>query len=273
MSKLKELLPFKRPFTRNQLWAWLFVFFTLIASVQYFQYYIFYNSSYPFPYLANLTNSYGTFYIYWLFLPLIFRASKYMFNGEKSVFKRVLTFLIVALGVASIHIFIMHMLGWLRIYRWTTDPFWGAYRFLLSKWLHIELMAYVGIVFAWRGLVYRAPLGGHSEKHYLSQIKVKESGVVSFVPVDEVRWIEAYDNYIKVWVKDRFYLVRMPLKEIAKQLDPTSFKRIHRSALVAIKEVSGIRQGGGQYQVLLSDETELKLSRTFKKELESALQV
>ena len=273
MHSLKSLIVWRRPITQKQLLVWLFLFFTLIASVQYFQYYIFYNSSYPFPYLANLTNSYGTFYIYCLLLPVIFRVSKYTFQGDLPLFKTVLVHLLVAFCVAAVHIFNMHLLGWLRTYRWATDPFWSTYRFLVSKWLHIELMAYIGIVFAWRGLVYQAPSNLHDASKYLSQIKVKEGGVVSFVPVSEVRWIEAYDNYIKVWVKDKFHLVRMPLKEITNQLDPKNFKRIHRSALVAIKEVSGIKQGGGQYQVLLRDDTQLKLSRTFKKDLESALQI
>ena len=273
MNSLKSFLVWQRPMTQKQLLAWLFLFFTLIASVQYFQYYIFYNSSYPFPYVANLTNSYGTFYIYWLFLPLIFKVSQHTFQGKHQLFRTVLAHLFTALSVAAIHIFIMHLLGWLRIYHWTTDPFWGTYRFLVSKWLHIELMAYIGIVFAWRGLVYKAPSNTHDITRYLSQIKIKEGGIVSFVPVNEVRWIEAYDNYIKVWVKDRFHLVRMPLKEIANQLDPRSFKRIHRSTLVSIREVTGIKQGGGQYEVLLRDDTRLKLSRTFKKDLEVALQV
>ena len=166
----------------------------------------------------------------------------------------------------------MHLLNWMQIYRWTDDSFLGMYRFLLSKWLHIELMIYIVMVFVWRGLVYRVVIEDNPKPTYLSQIKVKEAGVLSFVPVEEVRWIEAYDNYIKVWVKGQFHLVRKPLKVVEDQLNPKSFLRIHRSTLVAIREVAAIRQGGGQYEVVLHDQTTLKLSRTFKKDLELALQ-
>lgn len=262
-----------RPMTQKRLWTLLFFFFNLIATVQFLQYYIFYNSSYPFPYTTNLINSYGTFYVYSWCIPLVFFATKYGFSNRARLSKVIGFHLITALMVSCVHLFIMHLLNWLQIYQWTEDPFWSSYRYLLSKWLHIELMAYVALVFAWRFLVFKSPEVKTEKPMYWSQIRVKESGLVSYISVKDIRWIEAYDNYIKVWVENQFHLVRMPLKDVAAVLDPQEFKRIHRSAIVAIKEVAAIKQGGGQYEVLLHDKSTLKLSRTFKKEIEVALQV
>nr|WP_236017315.1 LytTR family DNA-binding domain-containing protein [Roseivirga sp. E12] len=122
-------------------------------------------------------------------------------------------------------------------------------------------------------MVFKRENGGVPKPEYWTQIKIKESGLVSFLSVDDIRWIEAYDNYIKVWVSDRFHLVRMPLKEIETKLDSEHFKRIHRSTIVALEEVVAIRQGNGQYEVLLKDQTTLKLSRSFKKSIEDSIKV
>jgi len=260
--------------SQKRLLLWVFLTFTLIASIQFLQYYIFYNSSYPFPYVANLINSFGTFYTYLILLPLLFFSTKTIFSNLKNPLSRTLQLMLSGLLVSMLHLFVMHILNWLQIYQWTEDPFWSLYRFLISKWLHFELTGYFLFVLAWRFLVFEKKESQVSEPQYWTQIKVKESGLVSFVPVEEIRWIEAYDNYIKVRTKtDKLHLVRMPLREVEAKLNSDQFKRIHRSTIVAIKEVVAIHQDNGQYRVLLKDNCTLKLSRTFKKSIEDSIRV
>ncbi|OEK00745.1 hypothetical protein BFP97_04130 [Roseivirga sp. 4D4] len=260
--------------SQKRLLLWVFHSFTLIAGIQFLQYYIFYNSSYPFPYTANLVNSFGTFYTYLLLLPLVFYSAKSAFSNLENRVQRMLLLVLSGLLVSMLHLFVMHFVNWLQIYQWTEDPFWNSYRFLISKWLHFELIAYFLFVLAWRFLVFEKKGSEASKPEYWTQIKVKEAGLVSFVPVEEIRWIEAYDNYIKVRTKkDKFHLVRMPLREIEAKLDSGHFKRIHRSTIVAIREVVAIHQDNGQYRVLLEDNSTLKLSRTFKKSIEDSIRV
>lgn len=264
----------ERPMSQKRLMLLVFLLFTLIASIQFLQYYIFYNSSYPFPYVANLINSFGTFYAYFILLPLLFASTKFVFIKLSNPFQRTLILIFSGLLMSLLHLFVMHLLNWLQIYQWAVDPFWGLYRFLLSKWLHFELLFYFLFVLAWRFLVFEKKVASREKTQYWTQLKVKEAGMVSFIPVEEIRWIEAYDNYIKIRTNaDKFHLVRMPLKELETKLDADQFKRIHRSVIVAIKEVVAIHQDSGQYRVLLKDHSTLKLSRTFKKSVEDSIRV
>ena len=67
-------------------------------------------------------------------------------------------------------------------------------------------------------------------------IPAAESGsqgaLVRMVPVDDVLVLEAADKYVRVLTARHEYLVRLPLRELAQQLDPEVFWQIHRGALV-----------------------------------------
>ncbi len=281
MDNAELPLLMRKPWSEKRLMKWLFAFITAIASIQFFQYYIFYNSSYPFPYLQNLTASYGAFYTYFLFVPIIFGVARFSNRKIDGILPSILFHLIIGGLIAITHLWLIHLLGWLQIYKWAEESYWISFRFLLSKWLHFEVLIYGFVVFIWRGLDYvkwtqlkHGQETGEPEKtedNFLRNIKVKEGTNINYISMDQVRWIEAYDNYIKLRVNGRYYLVRRTLSGIEKQLPPKQFQRVHRSVIVAIAEVENIRVEGGNYQVILKDQTSLKLSRTYKEALETRL--
>jgi LytTr DNA-binding domain-containing protein len=271
----------RNPWTEKRLLKWLFLFATIIASIQFLQYYIFYNSSYPFPYLKNITASFGSFYTYFLFIPLIFKASNFAHKRLTKSWQIIVFHLIVAGLLSAFHLLFIHFLGWLQIYQWTDVSFFNSYRFLLSKWLHFEILIYGFIVFVWRGLDYirwnqvkqteeiAEPESAGND--FLTRIKIKDGKDTNFISIEQIRWIEAYDNYIKIMVNDRYFLVRKTISGIEKQLNPDLFQRIHRSQIVAMKEVKSLRSDTANHQVILTDQTSLKLSRTYKEQIEERL--
>ena len=94
------------------------------------------------------------------------------------------------------------------------------------------------------------------------RIVLKNAGRVSFLKVDEVDWIEAEGNYVRLHVGPHSHLIRETMKGISARLDPDRFIRIHRSTIVnadRIKELHPLFHG--EYAVILRDGTRLTASR------------
>lgn len=87
------------------------------------------------------------------------------------------------------------------------------------------------------------------------------------VPVasDDVDWIEAAGDYVRLHVGQTSHLLRETMKGIEEQLDPGPFVRIHRSTIVNVERIRELRPHfNREYVVVLHDGTELKLSRGYR---------
>jgi len=99
---------------------------------------------------------------------------------------------------------------------------------------------------------------------------VKGDGQMYFVAVDDIDWIEAYGNYVRLHVDKGVHLIRETLGNIERKLDPTRFARVHRSSVVNLDRVARMDLwGAGDYVVLLKDGTKLKLSRWYRSRIEA----
>lgn len=103
------------------------------------------------------------------------------------------------------------------------------------------------------------------EQKYLERIMVKEGGRVLFLRTEDLNWIEAEGNYVRLHLGKESHLMRETMNNLAARLDSARFLRIHRSALVNIERVKELQpMFGGDYIVLLHDGTQLTLSRTYR---------
>jgi len=102
----------------------------------------------------------------------------------------------------------------------------------------------------------------NGEKRHPKRLVVKSSGRVYFLKIDEIDWIEAEGNYVRLHVGANSHLLRETMKGMEGALDPDRFIRIHRSTIVnteRIKELQPLFHG--EYAVLLQDGTRLVASR------------
>ncbi|MBV8859110.1 MAG: response regulator transcription factor [Acidobacteria bacterium] len=107
---------------------------------------------------------------------------------------------------------------------------------------------------------------------YLTRFMVKVGGRVIFINPSDVDWIEADNYYIKLHVSGRAHLLRLSMKELEERLDPKTFWRTHRSAIINLDRVKELHQHpSGEYVVVLRDGTELKLSRARRERLQELL--
>jgi|SRR5215213_8010073 len=117
----------------------------------------------------------------------------------------------------------------------------------------------------------RAPAEA-GRKPFLRRFKIKSDGRVIFIKAADVDWISAEDYYVKLHIGAKTLLLRMSMNELEETLDPKGFLRIHRSVIVNFDRVKELRQHpNGEYVVVLTDGTELKLSRSRRERLEQLL--
>ena len=92
------------------------------------------------------------------------------------------------------------------------------------------------------------------------------------MPVEEIHWIEAADNYVRLHLAERVVLMREPLAHLVGRLDSERFVRIHRSHAVAVERVVELRSGArGDRELVLRGGMVLAVSRRFRADLNRAL--
>ena len=98
----------------------------------------------------------------------------------------------------------------------------------------------------------------------LRWIRASKGDLVHQIPVDDVVYFQASDKYTCVMTREGESLVRIPLTELAGQLDTEVFWQIHRGTVVNMNEVAATRRDlGGRVFVQLKDGKELAVSRAY----------
>lgn len=92
------------------------------------------------------------------------------------------------------------------------------------------------------------------------------------VPIASIIWLEAERDYVRIHTDAGSHLARTTLNGLAKQLDPETFHRIHRSSIVALKSVTGLkRRSWGLTSVTLTTGVEVPVGRPYLRELKQRL--
>lgn len=104
------------------------------------------------------------------------------------------------------------------------------------------------------------------------RIVVRKGDRILFLDPEEVDWVEAADNYVRLHCGEESHLVRKTMAEMEEELPGDRFLRIHRSSIVDLTSVRALeRREHGDYDVVLKDGTRRRLSRSRQKELERRL--
>ncbi|HKP85723.1 MAG TPA: LytTR family DNA-binding domain-containing protein [Blastocatellia bacterium] len=110
------------------------------------------------------------------------------------------------------------------------------------------------------------------KQDYAERLIIKTNGRVVFLRTEEIDWIEAEGNYVRLHVGKDSYLQRDTIGGLESKLDPAQFPRIHRSAIVNIDRVQELRPWfQGDYCVILRGGKELPLSRNYWEKLRQIL--
>ena len=106
------------------------------------------------------------------------------------------------------------------------------------------------------------PLDHRGPVQAMGRIAVKLRGRTVIVRVEDIDWLEARDNYVRLHVGGAHYLVRGTISSFEMRLDPRRFLRIHRGALVSIDRIVEVRSGLRGETVVLTTGVQLPVGPT-----------
>jgi len=115
---------------------------------------------------------------------------------------------------------------------------------------------------------------GQEESHpYVRRLPVRRSGgVILYLAVEQLDWVEAADQYVRLHAGKERYLVRESMRCLESWLDPKRFLRIHRSVIVNLMRVRELRSESPKerWAVLVNGKS-LQVSQGRWKALQDAL--
>jgi two-component system LytT family response regulator len=101
--------------------------------------------------------------------------------------------------------------------------------------------------------------------HYTTRIVFKSRGRIVFLPVSDIRWISAEENYVRICTQNETHLLRETMARLEEKLDPDMFLRVHRSSIVNLQHVKEVRtEADGEYAVVLVNGEKLTMSRGYR---------
>jgi two-component system, LytTR family, response regulator len=104
------------------------------------------------------------------------------------------------------------------------------------------------------------------------RLVVKSGGRLFFLRTDEIDWVEASGNYVRLHVGTTSHLLRETMNAIEGRLDPEKFFRIHRCRIVNMERIQEMQPWlNGEYAVVLRTGTRLTLSRGYREKLQERL--
>ena len=110
------------------------------------------------------------------------------------------------------------------------------------------------------------------EPQRLDRLVVKSGGRVFFLRTQEIDWIEAAGNYVRLHLGEDSHLFRETMNNMEGRLDAQRFVRIHRSRIVNADRIKEMQPWfNGEYVVVLQNGTRLTLSRGYRERLQERL--
>jgi two-component system LytT family response regulator len=105
-----------------------------------------------------------------------------------------------------------------------------------------------------------------------NRIVVRESGNIRIIPVHEIQYIEAYDDYVKIFTQKEMFLKKKTLSFYEQALDNAQFVRVHRSYLLQLNQLTRIEPlEKDSHVALLKSGVRVPLSKTGYVKLKSVL--
>ncbi len=101
-------------------------------------------------------------------------------------------------------------------------------------------------------------------EEYPANIFVQEGYKKSVILIASISHVIANPPYINLYVGNKKFLHTETLKSFSAKLDPASFVRIHKSAIINLHMVDNFSsRGNGDYDLRLKDDSNLRISRNY----------
>ena len=104
------------------------------------------------------------------------------------------------------------------------------------------------------------------------RVVVKTGSKIKIIPVDDIYYLEAADDYVKIHTKEGAFLKNKTMAHFESLLDPQLFVRTHRSYIVQVQRITRIDPYEKEnYQALLTSGAQVPVSKSGYTKLKSVL--
>jgi two-component system, LytTR family, response regulator len=108
--------------------------------------------------------------------------------------------------------------------------------------------------------------------NYKNRIVFKSRGRIVFLPVEDIRWIGAEENYVRISTGNESHLLRETMARLETTLDPEVFLRVHRSSIVNLHYVKEVKSDtDGESMVVLTGGEKIAMSRGYRMRIQKLL--
>jgi two-component system, LytTR family, response regulator len=112
----------------------------------------------------------------------------------------------------------------------------------------------------------------HAED-FLRRIVVKDGNRVQIIPTEEIIYLEAAGDYVEIHTPAGRFLKQQTMQFFEQRLNPSDFIRVHRSWIVAAREISKLEPySRDNYMLILKNSKEISVSKSGMKLLRERLQ-
>ena len=109
-------------------------------------------------------------------------------------------------------------------------------------------------------------------RRHLSRLAIRSGERTIFLAMDEVEWIEASQNYVRIHAGTVTHLLHVPMNTLETSLDPERFLRIHRSSIVNVRRLKPVwTLAHGQYMLEMASGQRLQSGRTYGEKIRSLM--
>lgn len=106
--------------------------------------------------------------------------------------------------------------------------------------------------------------GSQGGARFGSRIVFKSRGRIVFLPVSDIQWIGAEENYVRIATGSETHLLRETMTRLEEKLDPGVFMRVHRSSIVNLHFVKEVRSDPpNEFTVVMVNGQKFSMSRTY----------
>lgn len=111
-----------------------------------------------------------------------------------------------------------------------------------------------------------------THQKYTERLVIKSAGRIFFLSVEEIDWVEAADNYVRLHAGRNTHLLRETMNSLERRLDPAQFVRVQRSTMINVRRIKEVRPlFRGEYEIVLLDGTCLASGRGYRDRMQELL--
>lgn len=105
-----------------------------------------------------------------------------------------------------------------------------------------------------------------------TRIVVREAGNIRIIPVNEIQYFEAYDDYVKIFTAKEMFLKKKTMSFYEQNLEASQFVRVHRSYMIQLNQLTKIEPAEkDSYDAILKSGVRIPLSKAGYSKLKEAL--